>query len=514
MWVSSAPSENPDGSSVELVGCGITSISEANLQPASSINLARNHIRILDGIPFPDIVTQLNLSDNRIEEISEEAIKQLKALVSLNISGNKIGKIHGLFYPPHLQNLNLSRNRIVTLENLEGVTSLKSLDVSENSLRQIIMRSPLPRLASLDISKNPIRTLHGLSAFPCLATLNMSNCALRSPSGIQSLLNLRRFIGDHNGIENFAPFFHPLLGEMSLNSNRISSLTPFVCFQSLATLNLAHNPIDDTAFVGNMRFLQLKELILDFTEITNLDAISQMAPNITLLSVRGCNLVSMDSILACVETLPYLIELETRENPINAHLYPDKEGQFESDEEYDRANMESLDDRHAYRQSILAKALQSLEILDGIRVTRNQPIKLEDVEPIYVPLIAEEEEEEEEEDENDDLDFDRFSAMTDMDNDLFRSTNNHELHEYSAPQKKSKSFWISIDPVPSRRRPKSTRPSYSEPPLVPTRQKTNNGHYPFNTKSERRLPWNKQPETPPPWPQEVKLRQYPARTPR
>ena len=117
---------------------------------------------------------------------------------------------------------------------------------------------------------------------------------------------------------------------------------------------------------------------------------------------------------------------------------------------------------------------------------------------------------------NDDFsdDFDKCSAATDLDSELFcpvgdaqsdlkahtRCGVHRHCTEYcqSDIQKKSGgcAFWVDIEtekkPIRRRNVPPFNNRLYLDP-----RREISGGHYPFNTKSPRRLPWDNEPEKPP-----------------
>lgn len=116
---------------------------------------------------------------------------------------------------------------------------------------------------------------------------------------------------------------------------------------------------------------------------------------------------------------------------------------------------------------------------------------------------------------NDDFsdDFDKCSAATDLDSEIFCPVGEPQTGRgvnlrcgahrnctdgcRSDIQKKSGgcAFWVDIDTDKQNRR-KTVRPFNNRLYLDPRRE-ISGGHYPFNTKSPRRLPWDNEPEKPP-----------------
>ncbi|KAE9415552.1 hypothetical protein Angca_002700, partial [Angiostrongylus cantonensis] len=155
----------------------------------TTLNLKNNRIRTLDATQFLGLrnLTQLTISGNLIEAIEEAAFEHLPALKYLDISDNPVttwspsafkdmsSSIHtlnlantGLFSIPKMsyyaiQNFNLSMNKIHNIDrsDIARTSQLVSLDISFNNLLRLQdnVFVDLIYLKTLNISGNPIREI-------------------------------------------------------------------------------------------------------------------------------------------------------------------------------------------------------------------------------------------------------------------------------------------------------------------------------------------------------------------
>lgn len=354
---------------------GIRTLKGTKIPSAPALDLSNNQLESLQGLPSPQIIKLLQLSHNNISTIEEDPFKDCTSLTYLDLSYNKIAKMERLFYISQLHSLNLSGNQIEVIENLEGCVSLKQLNLSNNKLRSIYIRSPIPRLVSLDLSGNQFRTLHGMAVFSGLSTLIMDRCQLNNLTGIRSLLNLRSLSATSNKITDFPAFYMALLTYVDLSNNQLTSLNPLTGFQSLVTLDVSANLLDDKSLIIDGFFPQLKEFRANYTKISKISPLATVAPNLVAVSLTFCKLNSMDDITNFVANVKSLKYMDIRGNPVNLNYYPDITEQssgkdlpeYDSEDGYNAAFGDSADIRSEYRKSILSAAAGEIAWLDGIR---------------------------------------------------------------------------------------------------------------------------------------------------
>ena len=354
----------------------VRSLNELRMSPSSVINVSNNEIESLSGLPRPEIIKNLQASNNCLSKIEEGPLQFCQSLMYLDLSYNSITKIENLFYLTHLHSLNLSHNRIVVVENLEGLVNLRQLNLSDNGAHSIFVRSPLPKLVVVDLSGNKFKKLIGLNAFPCMSTLKIDRCELTALTGLQKQLNLRRISASNNEIVNFQPFYLPLLSHIDITMNRITSLSGFSRFQSLVRLDISGNPLDDNGLGINCVFPELKEFRADGSQISDPSLIGSIAPNVVVVSLAFCKISSAGNVRLMIATAKELLCLDLRGNPLNSGCYPDVDGltygdklkEYESEDQYDSAYPETAGARANYRRSILAKINCKLVWLDGVGV--------------------------------------------------------------------------------------------------------------------------------------------------
>lgn len=379
------PPTNPNNSYCSL---NAENIPQLRIKPSQVLDLSNNRISSLTGLPSPEIIKYLQLSNNNIIKIEEKPLQFCKALTFLDMSFNTVQKIENLFYLHHLHTLNLSHNEISIVENLEGNANLKQLLLSDNKIHSIFIRSPLPRLVVLDLNGNKLKRLTGMTAFPCLSTLRIDRNLLTSLNGIQKLLNIRRISATSNNITNFSPFFLPLLSHLDLSMNKLTSLNPFINFQSLVRLEISGNGITDDGLGIEATFPELKELRMDGSRVSEISILAEIAPNLVVLSLAYSNITSVHQITLFVQGAKNLLYLDLRGNPVNSGCYPDLDGkafgdqltEYNSDEAYDDMYPDSIQIRQKYRNSVLSAASSQLIWFDGIQIPRsnisNQSSKL------------------------------------------------------------------------------------------------------------------------------------------
>ena len=144
----------------------------------------------LGGQSFPDSITQLDLSDHDLSDIS--ALSACRSLTKLNISGNSISDLSPLMDIPGLQELIIDGNNVSNLRPLMALHSLQVIHAEHNAISSTVPLSGLTQLSSLYLSYNPITDYSGLEKLTSLQTLELrgtglSNADLSVLSHIRSL---------------------------------------------------------------------------------------------------------------------------------------------------------------------------------------------------------------------------------------------------------------------------------------------------------------------------------------
>jgi Leucine-rich repeat (LRR) protein len=102
------------------------------LEDIDEFELSSSDINDLDGVQFCIHAKSIDLSNNRIADLSP--LEALTNLEDLNLSDNEISYIDGLGFLTGLRSLNISNNLIDDLEPLFGLKNLEYIDLSGNKI--------------------------------------------------------------------------------------------------------------------------------------------------------------------------------------------------------------------------------------------------------------------------------------------------------------------------------------------------------------------------------------------
>jgi Leucine-rich repeat (LRR) protein len=166
---------------VDVSRSGLTQVPAALTRSIRTLQLAGNSVTTvrcgdLDSYPLLQL---LNLADNQIGEMEEDALGRLEVLSTLYLSGNRLLTVPRSL-PSGLVTLHLQRNRIQELNSgdLQGLPRLKylSLCCSDISTVRNGAFSQLTALQTLDISENPLKSLPGNAlSGPLMTVLRLSH---------------------------------------------------------------------------------------------------------------------------------------------------------------------------------------------------------------------------------------------------------------------------------------------------------------------------------------------------
>lgn len=305
------------------VGCGTTSIPDANFETFLESNLLGNGIPN-DNLVFTgniSVLTSLNISNQNITDLT--GIAAFTSLQTLNAESNNLSTVD-LSSNTTLTSLNIAGNLSVTTINLSALTALQTLDIANTGISNLDI-STNTALTTLDIEGTGISSL-SLIPHTSLVSFNAKNAALTSlnvKNGNNSNVTLFDVTGnaglscitvDDAGYSvtnwtnidagmnfsettscattsitdaNFEAFLEAngmgngigndnlvitgnIAGVTSLDisSQNISDLTGIEDFTALEILNVGSNPITSVDFTSNTA---LRELNLRNTDITALD---------------------------------------------------------------------------------------------------------------------------------------------------------------------------------------------------------------------------------------------------
>jgi len=249
---------------VDVSRSGLTQVPAALTRSIRTLQLAGNSVTTircgdLDSYPLLQL---LNLADNQLEELEEDALGRLEVLSALYLSGNHL-LIIPRSLPAGLITLHLQRNHIQQLNSsdLQGLPRLKhlSLRCSGITVIQNGAFSQLTALETLDISENPLKSLPGN--------------ALSGP--LMTVLRLSHLGGILSSASDTKEMSFPVTSPERLEVLELDS-SPALAQQLLA----------DTAALAAFR--QLRELNLINTGLTNLRSdLFHFLPRLRTLRLNG-----------------------------------------------------------------------------------------------------------------------------------------------------------------------------------------------------------------------------------
>ncbi len=271
----------------------LTQLSEAiaKLQNLTTLYLNVNQLSQLpEAIARLQNLTTLFLGRNQFSQLPE-AIVKIKNLTSLDLSENQFSQLpETIAKLQNLTSLDLSDNQFSQLpEVIAKLQNLTSLDLYDNQLSQLPEDiAKLQKLTSLDLSNNQITQLpEAIAKLQKLTSLDLSgNQFSQLPEAIAKLQKLTSLDLDANQFSQLPEAIVKLqnLTSLDLSRNRFSQLTKDIAkLQNLTTLNLSDN-----------QFSQLPEDIAKLQNLTTLDLydnqLSQLPEDIAKLQ----NLASLD----------------------------------------------------------------------------------------------------------------------------------------------------------------------------------------------------------------------------
>lgn len=308
-----------------------------SLHSLNRLNLANNLIiNIANGalVQLKDLI-ELNLSGNKMKTLSSNSLEGLRSLQILDLSDNLIDKVpfESLIALRKLRKIYLSSNRIQTLDEngVHDLPNLEHLDLSRNMLINLggtNFFTGLTALKSLDLSYNLLNKMatfddnvfNGLSK---LEILDLSDNQLESISStlLAPLINLRKLFLDYNKLTTLSDDVISKLSnldELSLAFNLVKILPPNIASKmtNLRLINLHGNRID---YITQDRFELIADNILgldigfnDLLEIPHL-----IMPKLMILNLAMNQFTSIGNNVYVFADLPSIRHLNLSANMIN-----------------------------------------------------------------------------------------------------------------------------------------------------------------------------------------------------
>ncbi|KAK2715106.1 toll-like receptor 7 [Artemia franciscana] len=304
---------------------GLTQLRELEISDSGLSDSANNH--------FCDVhaLTKLNLTSNRLTNITALRIDCLQELTFLDLSKNKIDSVRSNSFVnvAQLKSLDLSENMINSVEDMAfyGAYNLKTLNLSSNNITTISneLFHHLFELSSLDLSQNQILFIKG-NTFMNLSNLQSLNISLNNLDELEHgmLFNLVRLVVldlHSNKIRSLeADIFKDLssLQSLDLSSNRLSALTDstFSSLLNLHTLNLRDNDLTTINSALFQSLFSLAFLSINENQISDVSVSAfRNCSGLQNLHLSGNKLQKFPS---AISNIPTLRNLDLSSNQISA----------------------------------------------------------------------------------------------------------------------------------------------------------------------------------------------------
>ncbi|BDR53518.1 hypothetical protein KIM372_14250 [Bombiscardovia nodaiensis] len=308
----------PDLTNLEAYSNLITNAGQLNNPNLLVLYLSNNKLSSVTSITWNSLtkLQELSLGNNQITDLS--LVTGLPSLISLDASNNLITN-PGQLNNPNLLILYLAGNKLSSIASISWnrLTKLVKLNLETNQITDLSPVTGLPVLNEFYAGNNLI-TNPGQLNNPNLGKLNLSNNKLSSVAGItwNNLTNLGELWLNRNQITDLSPVTgvpfladlyaqdnlitnpgqlnNPNLLVLYLSNNKLSSVTSITWnnLSKLQKLNLETNQITDLSPVTGLPSLTSLEAFSNL--ITNPGQLNN--PNLTLLYLSGNKIPSVASI--------------------------------------------------------------------------------------------------------------------------------------------------------------------------------------------------------------------------
>lgn len=280
-----------------------------------------------------ETLTNLDLSSNKLSNLSPELFEHLKSLETLNLDHNRISSIPAtISLLKRLRTLTISNNILSSLpESIGQMESLIELDVHCNNLGELPVAIWKCSLIALNASSNLLENfpdppkmltppvLNALSASSSTVTLcdpensqNMISSSVSSPTPSRSKPLPAPPVPLQNTPSGRAPYAPPLahsLLTLCLGDNRLPDevMFPLSHFLSIQVLNISHNYITEIPRGKIPNMGQIVELYVSGNQLTSLPAEDiERLRSLRVLHVNGNKLTTLPAELGKINRLGVL----------------------------------------------------------------------------------------------------------------------------------------------------------------------------------------------------------------
>jgi adenylate cyclase len=265
-------------------------------------------------------LVHLNLSSNRIKDISSAGLESLQYLNYINLANNRIESIPTDFkLLTNLAHLNISNNRFALFpETICLINGLTELDISFNQIKQIPESiSNLKKLTTLILISNELQG--SLPANICelveLKELDLRKNMISDAKSLSSLPKLEKLFCDYNSISIFESSFHSLV-QLTISKNSITQLlSPQVPVLTLTDLNISSCKL---VTLPDDFFTQLPSLLKLALDNNLLVSLPDSIQSLTSLEQLSCSICDLSSLPNDLSNLQSLVNLDLHGNNLKS----------------------------------------------------------------------------------------------------------------------------------------------------------------------------------------------------
>lgn len=293
------------------------------------LNVNFNQIATLSGDHgLRSSLRMLSLSQNLIEDVQKDALKDLDQLNSLSLDHNKIRYLHAETFRNNvnLEDLSFNSNQLMQVpESLKYLHNLRTLDLGENVIAEISNQdfSHLHNLYGLKLAGNKIKTISSLTLANATG-IHVLNLALNELENIErgafdNLAELRALRLDHNYLSDINGLVSGLskLQWFNVSNNKLQWFDYGFLPQSLEWLDIQYNEIEELGNYYKQRSgFNLKRLDASGNLIKNLTKLS-LPMSLEFIALTKNAIRHIES--GVFEDKPNLHRVELVDNEIN-HL--------------------------------------------------------------------------------------------------------------------------------------------------------------------------------------------------
>ena len=365
--------------------------SDRNLKSLITLNLSDNKIKDLSILKYTNFpyLTKLYLNNNEATSFDFNDLKNMQNLIELTLYKNKIKNIYNLDTAPldNFKYLNLQVNELTEFiyKNSQKITSI---NLSNNSISKVEIKNNFLQYFDLDFNKIKDLNFFEKSYFPNLVNLHLRGNLVEDVKISNEIenKNLQFLDLSNNNISIFKDFKMQLikLEKLFLGHNHITQLESleYCHFESLQFLYLDHNDFSNIDKIKIPNDLRLIEIDLSFNKIQQFP----LFKNVNLEKCRKLNLsnnlITDISILKNINSNVFNV-LDLRFNKIE-DISPLKNIDFSNNEQLLLSNnlitsIEPLRNKNFYGLRILDisnNKIQKINIINTMKFNNLKELKI------------------------------------------------------------------------------------------------------------------------------------------